>query len=145
MVDNHASSSDCALGIGRLSTIIPWLLCINYNIIWAFLSCTVRESYLFATCACILFNDGHTWQYITDPPTSGQPLYKGQLWHQLNQAHTCKTLGVVTKPMSIASTHAQMHIIHTRVRLAQGAGRDREYESMHDMSSREYHVKHHAS
>ena len=34
-----------------------------------------------------------------------------------NQAHTCKTLGVVTKPMSIASTHAQMHprnIIHAR-------------------------------
>ena len=34
-----------------------------------------------------------------------------------NQAYTCKTLGVVTKPKSIASTHAQMHprnIIHAR-------------------------------
>ena len=32
-----------------------------------------------------------------------------------NQAHTCKTLGIVTKPKSIASTHAQMrprNIIH---------------------------------
>ena len=36
-----------------------------------------------------------------------------------NQAHTCKTLGVVTKPKSIASTHAQIHprnIILTRNR-----------------------------
>ena len=36
-----------------------------------------------------------------------------------NQAHsiTCKTLGIVTKPKSIASTHAQMrlrNIIHAR-------------------------------
>ena len=41
--------------------------------------------------------------------------------HLENQAHTCKTLGVVTKPISIASTHAQMHprnIIHARARLA---------------------------
>ena len=62
-----------------------------------------------------------------------------------NQAHTCKTLGVVTKPMSIASTHAQMpprNIIHARARIARninfilaimpstflGAGRGREYE-----------------
>ena len=27
---------------------------------------------------------------------------------EINQAHTCKTFGVVTKPESIASTHAQM-------------------------------------
>ena len=76
-----------------------------------------------------------------------------------NQAHTCKTLGIVTKPMAIASTHAQMHprnIIHACARLARntnfilattptaflGAGRGREYESM---SSRACHVKHHAS
>ena len=57
-----------------------------------------------------------------------------------NQAHTCKTLGVVTKPMSIASTHAQMHprnIIHARAILIsysrprpapKDAGRGREYE-----------------
>ena len=35
-----------------------------------------------------------------------------------NQAHTCKTLGIVTKPKSIASSHAQMrprNIIHARV------------------------------
>ena len=35
----------------------------------------------------------------------------------INQAHTCKTLGIVTKPKSIASTHAQMlprNIIHAR-------------------------------
>ena len=62
-----------------------------------------------------------------------------------NQAHTCKTLGVVTKPKSIASTHAQMHprnIIHERVKLTQlisysrprpapkDAGRGRKYENM---------------
>ena len=59
---------------------------------------------------------------------------------KLNQAHTCKTLGVVTKPMSIASTHAQMHprnIIHARAILIsysrprpapKDAGRGREYE-----------------
>ena len=37
-----------------------------------------------------------------------------------NQAHTCKTLGIVTKPKSIASTHAQMrprNIIHARAQL----------------------------
>ena len=61
----------------------------------------------------------------------------------MNQAHTCKTIGVVTKPVS---THALMHprsIIHARTR-ARGdaiilattpsafrrcAGRGREYES----------------
>ena len=35
----------------------------------------------------------------------------------IDQAHTCKTLGIVTKPKSIASTHAQMrprNIIHAR-------------------------------
>ena len=57
-----------------------------------------------------------------------------------NQAHTCKTLGIVTKPKSIASTHAQMrprNIIHARAITfvlattpsALGAGRGREYEA----------------
>ena len=79
--------------------------------------------------------------------------YSSQMLEK-NQAHTCKTLGVVTKPKSIASTHAQMHprnIIHERARLAQlisysrprpahlGAGRGSEYENM---SSRACHVKH---
>ena len=43
--------------------------------------------------------------------------HMGTLEHNNNQAHTCKTLGVVTKPMSTASTHAQMNprnIIHAR-------------------------------
>ena len=70
---------------------------------------------------------------------------RGFIGDSENQAHTCKTLGVVTKPMSIASTHAQMHphnIIHARARIARninfilaitpstflGAGRGREYE-----------------
>ena len=68
--------------------------------------------------------------------------YQEYMWmsHNNNQAHTCKTLGVVTKPMSIASTHAQMHprnIIHARAILIsysrprpapKDAGRGREYE-----------------
>ena len=69
------------------------------------------------------------------------PNHKSSLYN--NQAHTCKTLGVVTKHMSIASTHAQMHprnnihvrdtrailISYSRPRPAPlGAGRGREYE-----------------
>ena len=48
---------------------------------------------------------------------------KPQTSTQYNQAHTCKTLGVVTKPKSIASTHALMHprnIIHARARPIRG-------------------------
>ena len=70
-------------------------------------------------------------------------LIRSELIQKINQAHTCKTLGVVTKRMSIASTHAQMHprnIIHARATRAilisysrprpahLGAGRGREYE-----------------
>ena len=75
-----------------------------------------------------------------------------------NQAHTCKTLGVVTKPSRllarmrrcirvILSTSARGQlaqlISYSRPRPAPlGAGRGREYENM---SSRACHVKHHAS
>ena len=56
-----------------------------------------------------------------------------------NQAHTCKTLGIVTKSKSIASTHVQMrprNIIHARTinfvlattPSALGAGRGREFD-----------------
>ena len=72
-----------------------------------------------------------------------------------NQAHTCKTLGIVTTPKSIASTR---NIIHARARVAQysvlyviscsrprpapsGAGHGREYENMSSLAS---HVKYHA-
>ena len=71
-----------------------------------------------------------------------------------NQAHTCKTLGIVTKPKSIASTHAQMrprNIIHARAITfvlattpsVLGAGRGRESVSTYTATgSRARHVKH---
>ena len=43
--------------------------------------------------------------------------------YKINQAHTVQTLGFVTKPKSIASTHALMHpcnIIHARARKHEG-------------------------
>ena len=66
------------------------------------------------------------------------------LW---NQAHTCKTLGVVTIPKSLLARMRRSRVVelisYTRPRPSPlGAGRGREHESM---SSRACHAKHHAS
>ena len=65
----------------------------------------------------------------------------------INQADTCKTLGVVTIPKSLLARMRRSRVVelisYTRPRPAPlGAGRGREHESM---SSRACHVKHHAS
>ena len=62
-----------------------------------------------------------------------------------NQAHTCKTLSIVTKPKSIASTHAQMrprNIIHARaITFVLATTAIVQLRAI----SRARHVKHHAS
>ena len=72
---------------------------------------------------------------------------RGEQNTRMNQAHTCKTLGVVTIPKSLLARMRRSRVVelisYTRPRPAPlGAGRGREHESM---SSRACHVKHHAS
>ena len=55
------------------------------------------------------------------------------MFYGANQARTCKTLGIVTKPKPITTTHAQMrprNIIHARRFAPKGAAWawSREYE-----------------